>query len=965
MSRIKPIDSASVQNITSGQVVVDLQTAVKELLENSLDAGATNIDVRFRNYGVTSIEIVDNGSGIKEEDNGFIGLKHHTSKLETYDDLLRIESFGFRGEALSSLCATCEAVTICTATSTTAPVGVTFSLDKSGRPKEKITVARTPGTTVTLSNLFKPLPVRKKEFERNAKREFGKALTLLNAYALGPCSTPPGVRLTVTNQQDKGPKTVQFRTLGSSSRDSVTALWGTKALDNVVDMDLNFEVEKERSALKRLQNQDKEPIEVQVKGLISKFVFGCGRTSADRQFFYINGRPCHMPKVQKAFNEVYRSFNTNQSPFVVADFIIPTDSYDVNVSPDKRTILLHHEGNLISALKTALEAHFSPTRATFDLGGTQPISQKQKQQRLPEKVSATQSVPSSQPLPLFLDDDDTEELSQNVGSSNIQTSSPKQHSPDNAMEVDDEDVITAEKSIVLDTSQTKWGRQMGIRRPPSPPAGKEVIDDVSVDGEPPPKRRKPDTVATPSLKSGVSSRQNMRSKLSGFARAGSGVPSQMKITSFGTVSRRKVGIEEEEEEEVEEEEVAEESADELAEEVGDQDAEAQIEEEDVHDTDLLTEHGDQVFGDEAEETVEENTDIVDCTTEPLLDAPTAVASPPKSNLVELVSNGPSNPIDLTLDDDDILDSTSIMSLAQNSTPTTVAHADRVPHPEVIKTGKDSRDIALRFNLDRIKSVWLRKLAQRDQRSSENDQSDQSVPEDAGVANIVDNGKAADALARVIEKTDFETMDVVGQFNLGFVIVRRTKTRSDSGLDDLFIVDQHAADEKYNFETLQATAKIESQKLFRPRPLELTASDEMVALENLEILQRNGFELDVNENNPFGQGSRLKLTAQPVINNTSFDMKDLEELINLLHDRTGTEMVRCSKARSMFASRACRKSVMIGKPLNTHQMTTLIRHMGTMDQPWNCPHGRPTMRHLVDIRHSGSKAKESVDWSSIY
>lgn len=110
--------------------------------------------------------------------------------------------------------------------------------------------------------------------------------------------------------------------------------------------------------------------------------------------------------------------------------------------------------------------------------------------------------------------------------------------------------------------------------------------------------------------------------------------------------------------------------------------------------------------------------------------------------------------------------------------------------------------------------------------------------------------------------------------------------------------------------------------------------------------------------------------------------DLEEIIHLMRDRPSGQMVRCSKARAMFASRACRKSVMIGMPLNPHQMTTVsavlnaasfiliplsyqvIRHMGTMDQPWNCPHGRPTMRHLFDIRASGSRSKDRIDWSSI-
>ncbi|KAF8968485.1 histidine kinase-like ATPase, partial [Flammula alnicola] len=349
---IKAIDNASIHRITSGQVVIDLQTAVKELVENSLDAGATNIEVRFKNYGLASIEVIDNGSGIPEADYDSIGLKHHTSKLETFSDLTSVRTFGFRGEALSSLCALSEHVTVCTATSETAPMGMSLVMDTGGSVKNRNTVARNQGTTITLTNLFTPLAVRRKEFERNVKREFGKALSLLNAYALGPCAAAPGIRLTVSNQLDKGGKSVQIKTLGSpSSRASVTALWGPKSLDNIVDMDLTFEVEREKVALKRLKNQETEAISVQVKGLISKFAVGCGRTGTDRQFFYINGRPCNMSKIQKAFNEVYRSFNATQAPFILANFLIATEAYDVNVSPDKRTILLHSEGNLISALK--------------------------------------------------------------------------------------------------------------------------------------------------------------------------------------------------------------------------------------------------------------------------------------------------------------------------------------------------------------------------------------------------------------------------------------------------------------------------------------------------------------------------------------------------------------------------------------------------------------------------------------
>ncbi|KAF8129881.1 DNA mismatch repair protein MutL [Boletus edulis] len=353
---IRAIDAHSVHHISSGQVVIDLQTAVKELVENSLDAGATSIEVRFQHYGLKTIEVVDNGSGIAPKDHDSIALKHYTSKLSSFEDLSRVLTFGFRGEALSSLCALCDGFTVTTATCSEAPMGTVIEMDRNGKMRSKGKIARQRGTTVTVSNLFKPLPVRRKELERNAKREFQKALNLLHSYALVPCALEnKGVRLTVSNQTEGGSrKVVQFKTDGSPSiRISVLAVWGSKALENIVDLDLSFDVETERSVMKRVDpNNDISIVTpVKVQGLISKFAVGAGRTSVDRQFFFVNGRPYNPGKVQKAINEVYRTFNINQSPFVIANVILPTNACDINVSPDKRTIFLHSENNLVQALK--------------------------------------------------------------------------------------------------------------------------------------------------------------------------------------------------------------------------------------------------------------------------------------------------------------------------------------------------------------------------------------------------------------------------------------------------------------------------------------------------------------------------------------------------------------------------------------------------------------------------------------
>ncbi|KZP01298.1 DNA mismatch repair protein MutL [Calocera viscosa TUFC12733] len=351
-SQIKAIPQQSVHKITSGQVVVDLQTAVKELVENSLDAGATSIEVRFKDYGLKSIEVIDNGSGIKPADYESIGLKHHTSKLSSYADLESVTSFGFRGEAISSLCALAEGVTMTTATEDEAPMGTVLEFDRNGKlARSDAKVARQRGTSVTVTNLFAPLPVRRAELSRNIKREHSKAVALLTAYAMVPCANPPGVRLTVSNQPEGGKKSVQIRTDGTPNlRNNIASLWGRKALDNLVDVDLQLDVEAESSMLKRA-GLGSFSTTVHCQGVASLPTFTSSRTAADRQFIFLNSRPCTLPKVTKAISEVWHSFCVQGHGMWVLDLTLRTDAYDVNVSPDKRSILLHNEDGLTTSLK--------------------------------------------------------------------------------------------------------------------------------------------------------------------------------------------------------------------------------------------------------------------------------------------------------------------------------------------------------------------------------------------------------------------------------------------------------------------------------------------------------------------------------------------------------------------------------------------------------------------------------------
>ena len=191
---IQAIDSVSVSRICSGQVIVDLATAVKECIENALDAGATSIQITLKEMGVDRIEISDNGRGIHPEDYDSLCRKHHTSKLKSFHDLEQVSSFGFRGEALNALCELSEQCTITTRCSTEA-MGTQLVFDSHGNLLDKKVFPRGYGTTVTVDKLFASLPVRRGEFQRSIKKHYQRLLRVIQSYAI----IAVGVKLIVFN----------------------------------------------------------------------------------------------------------------------------------------------------------------------------------------------------------------------------------------------------------------------------------------------------------------------------------------------------------------------------------------------------------------------------------------------------------------------------------------------------------------------------------------------------------------------------------------------------------------------------------------------------------------------------------------------------------------------------------------------------------------------------------------------
>lgn len=300
---------------------------MKELVENAVDAGAKIVEIKIKNYGSEGFEVSDNGSGISEEN--FVGItaKHCTSKIREFSDLESVKTFGFRGEALSSLCA-CSNVTI-TTRHTSADHGTKLLYNHDGEILKKSLCARNYGTTVNVTDFFITLPVRRGEFLKNYKKDFSKMVQLIQEY----CLVLTGVKILCTNQPTTGQRQTVLSTNGSSVMENIISIFGAKQAKDLIKVKCPTEdgteegpytqqsladLDHSNSVLDIKQNEldHLNMSKFKIDGFISNIEHNCARSSKDRQYFYVNSRPVELKTISKLVNDVYHRYNLKQFPFV-------------------------------------------------------------------------------------------------------------------------------------------------------------------------------------------------------------------------------------------------------------------------------------------------------------------------------------------------------------------------------------------------------------------------------------------------------------------------------------------------------------------------------------------------------------------------------------------------------------------------------------------------------------------------
>jgi len=354
---IRALDPRVVAQIAAGEVVERPASVVKELLENSLDAGSSRISVEVRGGGVSLIRVTDNGSGIPSGEVGLAFDRYATSKVANLEDLESIQSLGFRGEALPSIAAVAEVDVITCAAGEKA--GAYLSL-QDGVISSQGSRGRSQGTTVTMSNLFRKIPARLK-FLKSVATENSHIANVVSQYALAF----PEVKFSLLIDSR-----VALRTPGSGRLiDSVAEIYGTEVAENMIEL-----------------NDKAAALSPRISGMVgSPRVSRSGRGYLS---FFVNRRWVNSRMLARAVEEAYHGLlMVGKHPVAVISISLPAQEVDVNIHPTKSEVKFRNDSAIFSAVHRAVRQALTEqiTVPRVEVATTQPI--------FPSAVRETASMP--------------------------------------------------------------------------------------------------------------------------------------------------------------------------------------------------------------------------------------------------------------------------------------------------------------------------------------------------------------------------------------------------------------------------------------------------------------------------------------------------------------------------------------------------------------------------------------------
>ena len=311
---INVLDQITIDKIAAGEVIERPSSVVKELVENSIDSGATAITIEIKDGGMSFIRITDNGSGINRDEVRTAFLRHATSKLIKVEDLLELSSLGFRGEALSSIASvgqveliTKEKDSVC---------GIRYQIH-GGKEVSYEEIGCPDGTTIIVRNLFYNTPARKK-FMKSPTTEMSYIYDLICRISM----SHPEISFKFTaNNTNK-----LFTSGNGKLKDIIYHIYGRDITSNLIDVNRKFNT-------------------LEISGYIAKPAVSRGNRSFED--YYVNNRYVKNPVITKAIEDSFRTFvMIHKFPFTVLNFKIDPAQIDVNIHPAKREMKFMNESDI-------------------------------------------------------------------------------------------------------------------------------------------------------------------------------------------------------------------------------------------------------------------------------------------------------------------------------------------------------------------------------------------------------------------------------------------------------------------------------------------------------------------------------------------------------------------------------------------------------------------------------------------
>lgn len=357
MPKIQLLDNSTIDKIAAGEVVEKPASVVKELVENAIDAKADAITIEIKEGGISLIRVTDNGSGIEESQVRDAFLRHATSKITCLEDLHKIYSLGFRGEALSSISAVSQ-VEIMTKTRESL-MGVRLCLE-GGVEKEYTSAGVPDGTTVIVKNLFLNTPARKK-FLKTPVTEGGYIADLCEHLAL--CNPEISFRF-ISNGQ------VKFNTSGKGDvKEVIYRIFGRDFIQELIPIDVKGEG-------------------IHITGFLGKP--SLNRSNRNYENCFVNGRYVKSSYLFKAVEEGYKPYlMQHKFPFTVLYFNIDTSKVDINVHPTKMDIrvtdsIFFHDFIATAIGNTLKSYEMIPSMESVNLSNKKPVPVSENRNLSPE-----------------------------------------------------------------------------------------------------------------------------------------------------------------------------------------------------------------------------------------------------------------------------------------------------------------------------------------------------------------------------------------------------------------------------------------------------------------------------------------------------------------------------------------------------------------------------------------------------